>query len=154
MNTNDSIFNSQSMKMVPHEKELAPIEWEDEMPQMNAISNEENTRWILRDAKTGKEGFDINYQVNVGDVKKIRLINSPDSAHPMQHPIHLHGQRFLVLAEDGVQNENLAWKDSVLVPAGKTVDILVEFSNIGVWAMHCHILEHAESGMITDVTVN
>ncbi|MBN4046054.1 multicopper oxidase family protein [Nitrosarchaeum koreense] len=154
MDTNDSIFNSQSMKMLPHEKELAPIEWEDELPQMNAISNEENTRWVLRDTATGKEGFDINYQVNVGDVKKIRLINSSESSHPMQHPIHLHGQRFLVLAEDGVQNENLAWKDSVLVPAGKTVDILVEFSNIGVWAMHCHILEHAESGMITDVTVN
>ncbi len=144
----------ETMAMNKHELKLKPIEWEDEMSQMNAMSNDENTNWILRDAKTGKEGFDINYQANVGDVKKIRLVNSPDSAHPMQHPIHLHGQRFLVLNENGVPNENLAWKDSVLVPTGSTVDILVEFSNPGQWAMHCHILEHAEAGMITEITVN
>jgi len=124
------------------------------MPKMNAMSNEENTHWILRDVNSGKEGFDIGYQANVGDVKKIRLFNNPDSAHPMQHPIHLHGQRFLVISENGILNDNMAWKDSVLVPTGKTVDILVEFSNPGKWAMHCHILEHAEAGMITEVIVN
>ncbi len=152
MSTNDSMSNF--MKTDVPKNEIEPIEWEDEIPQMNAMSNEKNTNWILRDVKTGKEGFDIDYQANVGDIKKIRLINSPESAHPMQHPIHLHGQRFLVVSEDGVMNDNLAWKDSVLVPAGKTIDILVEFSNPGSWAMHCHILEHAEAGMITKVIVN
>ena len=144
----------ESMEMKEHESKPDPIEWEDGMPHMNAMSNDENTTWIFRDTKTGKEGFDIDYQAKVGDVKKIRLVNSPDSAHPMQHPIHLHGQRFLVLSEDGTPNENLAWKDTVLVPTGSTVDILVEFSNPGQWVMHCHILEHAEAGMITKVTVN
>jgi len=151
---NMSTDKHETMPMDKHESKLKPIEWEDEMPQMNAMSNDENTNWILRDVKTGKEGFDIDYQANVGDIKKIRLVNSPDSAHPMQHPIHLHGQRFLVLNENGVPNENLAWKDSVLVPTGSTVDILAEFSNPGQWAMHCHILEHAEAGMITEITVN
>lgn len=146
--------DSNSMDMDVHDTEIEPIEWEDAMPEMNAMSNEENTQWILRDVKTGKEGFDIDYQASVGDVKKIRFFNNPDSAHPMQHPIHLHGQRFLVLSEDGILNDNLAWKDSVLVPTGKTVDILVEFSNPGNWVMHCHILEHAEAGMITEVIVN
>ncbi|NND86770.1 MAG: multicopper oxidase family protein [Nitrosopumilus sp.] len=145
---------SHSMEMNTHGNNLPLIEWEDEMPMMNAISNDENTRWILRDVLTGNEGFDIDYTANVGDIKKIRLFNNPESDHPMQHPIHLHGQRFLVLSEDGVQNENLAWKDTVLVPTGKTVDILVEFSNPGNWVMHCHILEHAEAGMITEVIVN
>ena len=143
-----------SMEMNAHDTNLPSIEWEDEMPKMNAMSNEENTHWILRDVNSGKEGFDIGYQANVGDVKKIRLFNNPDSAHPMQHPIHLHGQRFLVISENGILNDNMAWKDSVLVPTGKTVDILVEFSNPGKWAMHCHILEHAEAGMITEVIVN
>lgn len=154
MSSMDSPPDSNSMEMDVHDTDIEPIEWEDAMPEMNALSNEENTQWILRDVETRKEGFDINYQANVGDVKKIRLFNNPESAHPMQHPIHLHGQRFLVLSEDGVLNDNLAWKDSVLVPTGKTVDILVEFSNPGSWAMHCHILEHAEAGMITAVTVN
>lgn len=151
MQSMDSESHSMDMKKYGNPPS---IEWEDEMPMMNAMSNEENTHWILRDVNSGKEGFDIDYQANVGDVKKIRLFNNPESDHPMQHPIHLHGQRFLVLSEDGMLNENLAWKDTVLVPAGKTVEILVEFSNPGKWAMHCHILEHAEAGMITEIIVN
>jgi FtsP/CotA-like multicopper oxidase with cupredoxin domain len=63
-------------------------------------------------------------------------------------PLHFHGQRFLVLSRNGVPNQNLAWKDTVLVPAGETVDILVEMSNPGAWMVHCHIAEHLEGGMM------
>ena len=129
------------------------IEWEDEMPHMNKMSNEKNTKWILRDKNTGKEGFDIGFEANVGDIKKIRLINSEDSMHPMQHPFHLHGQRFIVVSENGEMSSNLSWQDSVLVPKGSTIDILVEFSNPGEWLMHCHILEHHESEMTSKITV-
>src|SRR5205814_8270882 len=59
-----------------------------------------------------------------GEPAKIRLVNERRAFHGMQHPIHLHGQRFLVLAVNGVPNADLAWKDTVLVPAGATVDIL------------------------------
>jgi len=71
----------------------------------------------------------------------------------MQHPIHFHGQRFVVLTREGVANENLQWKDTVLIPRGQTVDILVEMSNPGEWMAHCHIAEHLESGMMFDFTV-
>ena len=71
----------------------------------------------------------------------------------MQHPIHFHGQRFVVLSRDGVTNDNLQWKDTVLIPRGQTVDILVEMSNPGEWMAHCHIAEHLESGMMFDFTV-
>jgi len=107
----------------------------------------------FRDNKTGKENKEIRYQVKRGDVKKIRFFNNPNSTHPMQHPIHLHGQRFLVTSVDGKQNGNLGWKDTVLVPAGSTVDILVDFSNPGDWVFHCHIPEHMEAGMMGMFTV-
>jgi len=74
--------------------------------------------------------------------------------HGMQHPIHLHGQRFLVLAVNGTRNDNLAWKDTVLVPSGATVDLLVDLSNPGTWMLHCHIAEHLEAGMMTTITVD
>jgi len=145
-------------KMEPSDKMMEEmehaIEWEDEMPVMNRMSTSENIKWILRDKDSGKENYDIGYQVNVGDIKKIRFFNDPNSAHPMQHPIHLHGQKFIVVSENGIINDNLVWKDTVLVTAGSTVDIIVDFTNPGVWVMHCHILEHAESGMITAVTVS
>jgi len=61
-----------------------------------------------------------------GEPAKIRLVNERRAFHGMQHPIHLHGQRFVVLAVNGVPNDDLAWKDTVLVPAGAVVDILVD----------------------------
>ena len=84
---------------------------------------------------------------------KLRLINDANSAHAMQHPIHLHGQRFLVLTRNGVQNDNLAWKDTAIIPAGETADFLVEMSNPGRWLMHCHVAEHMGSGMMGVFTV-
>ena len=66
----------------------------------------------------------------------------------MHHPIHLHGQRFLVLSVNGVPATNLVWKDTVLVPAGTVVDLLVDLSNPGRWMLHCHIAEHLSAGMM------
>ncbi len=130
------------------------IEWEDSMKEINAITTTEEITWIIRDAVTKKENMDFFNTVKKGDVKKIRLKNLETSSHPMQHPIHLHGNRFLVTAIDGIPNEKLVWKDSVLVPTGKTVDLLVDFSNPGDWMIHCHIAEHLEAGMMSLVKVD
>jgi suppressor of ftsI len=132
------------------EEDLDGIEWEDEMGMMNAMSSSEVVRWILKDKKTGKENMNFKMNAKIGDKIKIRLFNDPDSAHPMQHPIHLHGQRFLAL--NG--NENLVWKDTVLVPKGSTVDILVDVTNPGEWMFHCHIAEHLEAGMMMSFMVD
>lgn len=130
-----------------------PIEWEDDMGMMNTMSTSKNTHWILKDKATGKENMDIKYTAKVGDKIKVRLFNNPKSMHPMQHPIHLHGQRFLVLNVDGKPNDNLVWKDTVLVPTGSTVDILVDVTNPGEWMIHCHIAEHLTAGMMTSFIV-
>jgi FtsP/CotA-like multicopper oxidase with cupredoxin domain len=127
---------------------LEAIEWEDTMEEMNRMSTPENMFWKLVDGEIGAVNHDIDWSFTVGDLVKVRIINAADSDHPMQHPIHFHGQRFLVLSRNGRANNNLAWKDTVLIPAGETVDILVEMSNPGAWMVHCHIAEHLESGMM------
>ena len=124
-----------------------PVEWSGTMPMMNWNSTSQEVRWIIREPGTGRENMDIGWAFEVGDVVKIRLHNERRSFHAMQHPFHIHGQRFLVLARNGVPNENLAWKDTVLLPAGTTTDILLEITNPGRWMAHCHISEHLESGM-------
>jgi len=131
-----------------------PVEWNDGMPDMNWVATGEETRWIMRDPATGKENMDIDWHFRQGEVAKIRLFNDPQAMHPMSHPIHFHGQRFLVLERDGVPTTNLAWKDTVLLPVGATVDILLEASNPGRWMAHCHIAEHLESGMHMTFTVD
>jgi len=104
--------------------------------------------WILKDTSTGKKNNEIDLNFKVGDKVKIRLFNDKSISNPSQHPIHFHGQRFLVLEKDGVKSENLVWKDTVLVPIGSYVDILLDITNPGEWMAHCHISEHLTSGMM------
>lgn len=125
-----------------------PIEWEDTNATMNAMSNTQMVKWKIVDDVTGKEGEDIDWKFKVGDKVKIRIFNDPKSMHPMQHPIHIHGQRFLVLSANGEKNDNLVWKDTVLIPNGDTVELLIDMTNPGTWMAHCHIPEHLESGMM------
>src|SRR6187455_2135043 len=88
---------------------FAPVEWTDAMPDMNWLSTSKQVRWILREDATGKENMDIQWRVKQGSVVKLRIFNDPKSFHPMQHPIHLHGQRMLVVSRDGVRTRNLVW---------------------------------------------
>jgi FtsP/CotA-like multicopper oxidase with cupredoxin domain len=132
----------------------SPVEWVDGMPEMNWLSTSKQVHWILRDAATGKENMDIDWRVRQGSVVKLRIFNDPKSFHPMQHPIHLHGQRMLVVSRDGVATGNLVWKDTALIPVGSTVDLLIDASNPGAWMLHCHIAEHLGSGMMAVMHVD
>ena len=124
------------------------IEWEDDMAMMNNMSTDENIEWVIEDTDTGMRNDKIDWSFNQGDLIKVRVYNDEKGMHPMQHPLHFHGQRFVVLAEDGELNENMQWKDTVLIPKGQTVDLLVDMSNAGKWMAHCHIAEHLHSGMM------
>ena len=125
------------------------IEWEDDMVEVNRLTTPANMRWKLVDQESGAENAHIDWTFHVGDQVKLRLVNEMDSDHPMPHPFHVHGAgRFLILARNGVVEPNLAWKDTVLVRTGETVDILLDVTNPGRWMAHCHIAEHHESGMM------
>ena len=141
------------MMMMDHSDTADGIEWEDSMSMMNSMTTKANTQWKLIDEASGKENMDIHYQFQKGDKVKIRIVNDKDSAHPMQHPIHFHGHRFLVLAIDGKPSTDLVWKDTVLVPKDSTVDILLDVTNPGDWMIHCHIAEHLTNGMMGMFTV-
>ena len=124
------------------------IEWKDEMPVMNEASTTDNTRWFLVDEESSERNMDIMWTFEQWDIVKIRIFNDPDSVHPMQHPVHFHGQRFLVLNKNWEENQNLVWKDTVLVPTGEYVDILLDASNPWKWMVHCHIAEHLTAWMM------
>lgn len=132
---------------------IQKIEWEDDMGMMNAMSDTKMIKWKLVDAESKKENMDIKWQFKKGDKVKLRLFNDPKSQHPMQHPMHIHGQRFLVLNTNGVSSKNLVWKDTVLVQTGDSVEILVDMDNPGDWMIHCHIPEHMEAGMMSQFKV-
>ena len=130
------------------------LEWEDLMPEINRQTDPTNMIWKLVDRETGAENHAISWTFTVGERVKIRLINEMESDHPMHHPFHIHGAgRFLILSRDGRPEPNLVWKDTVLLRAGETVDILLYVTNPGLWMAHCHIAEHIEGGMMFSFNV-
>ena len=159
------------MKLIPAEGSAAPVgtqqehhhedsgdglEWEDLMPDINRRTDPSNMIWKLVDGDTGAENHEISWAFKVGDRVKIRLVNEMEgSDHPMHHPFHVHGAgRFLILSRDGRQETNFVWKDTVLLRAGETVEILLYLTNPGLWMAHCHIAEHTESGMMFSFRVD
>src|SRR4051794_10907008 len=132
-----------------HGHDAGGIEWEDDMLELNRRTTPTNTRWMLVDRDTGAANHGIAWRFTVGDRVKVRLVNEMDSDHPMHHPFHVHGAgRFVVLARNGVSESSYAWKDTVLVRTGETVDILLDVTNPGRWMAHCHIAEPHEGGMM------
>ncbi|MEX2328250.1 MAG: multicopper oxidase domain-containing protein [Nitriliruptoraceae bacterium] len=75
------------------------------------------------------------------------------------HPMHLHQMPQLVIAKDGFPLDAPRWEDTVNIAPGERFTVLVQATDPGVWAFHCHILTHAERtegmfGMVTALIVN
>lgn len=72
----------------------------------------------------------------------------------MDHPFHLHGFFFQVLAVNGEPPPWRSWEDVVNVPPRATVRIAwMPDDRPGSWMYHCHILEHHASGMMAHFDV-
>ena len=71
------------------------------------------------------------------------------------HPFHIHGFFFQVLDKEGNPVRPLAWKDTVDVPFKSSLRIAVRFDEDrpGAWMFHCHVLDHADGGLMGTVEV-
>lgn len=91
-------------------------------------------------------------EVVVGQVVKVRFWNKDTQGmHPMDHPVHVHGAYFKVMSENGNPPEREIWKDTINVPAGQYVDVAFVMQEAGEWMLHCHILDHEDGGMMTEI---
>jgi len=73
---------------------------------------------------------------------------------PTNHPFHLHGMPFEVLSQDGVAPTSRRVEDTLDIPVYGTARLRVEADNVGDWMAHCHILPHADGGMMTVLRVD
>jgi FtsP/CotA-like multicopper oxidase with cupredoxin domain len=68
----------------------------------------------------------------------------------MDHPMHLHGHRVLVLSRNGTPTSGSSWwTDTLNVAPGEIFEIAFVADNSGMWMDHCHNASHAAVGMIT-----
>jgi FtsP/CotA-like multicopper oxidase with cupredoxin domain len=89
--------------------------------------------------------------VKNGATRVLEVKNASD----MDHPFHLHGFFFQLLATNGVPtpSDRLANKDTIIVPGKTTLRLASHFDEPGMWMYHCHINEHAEGGMMGEIHV-
>lgn len=87
-------------------------------------------------------------RAKVGDTDVWEVVNSTD----WNHPFHLHGFFFQVLGNDGVPEGE--WKDTIDVPKKESRSLVVRYDDRpGAWMFHCHILDHADLGMMSTLIV-
>jgi FtsP/CotA-like multicopper oxidase with cupredoxin domain len=75
------------------------------------------------------------------------------NASATEHPFHLHGHAFEVLTAGGVAPSSRSIEDTVNVRIGEGVRLRLVADNPGDWMAHCHILSHADAGMMTVLRV-
>jgi FtsP/CotA-like multicopper oxidase with cupredoxin domain len=85
------------------------------------------------------------FPATIGETQVWTIRNEMD----WSHPFHLHGFFFQALGDDGAPERPLAWRDTVDVPFKSSRTIAVRFDERpGMWMFHCHILDHADAGMM------
>ena len=93
---------------------------------------------------------DQDAPVKVGELQVWDVVNGTH----MDHPFHLHGFRFQVLAVDGAPLDWVGWSDVVNLPPKSTTKIAwIPDDRPGSWMYHCHVLEHHAAGMMAHFDV-
>jgi len=78
-----------------------------------------------------------------GTTVRLQLTNTT----PHMHPMHVHGHTFKVLSASKLKRPE-HWADTVLVLPEERVEIAFVADNPGNWMIHCHIIEHQDTGMM------
>jgi FtsP/CotA-like multicopper oxidase with cupredoxin domain len=108
-----------------------------------------------------KDGFYINgrkytpdaepmVRANVGEYQHWRVVNATRELHP----IHIHQVHFLTFREDERVLSGPEWLDTVNVPVGGSVDVIMDFTDPvirGMSVFHCHLLNHEDKGMMAKI---
>jgi suppressor of ftsI len=108
-----------------------------------------------------KNGFYINgekftptappmVRAKVGTFEHWRIVNATQELHPM----HIHQVHFLAYAANGRPVAEPVWLDTVNVPYGGSVDVIMDFSDPvirGMSVFHCHLLNHEDKGMMAKI---
>ena len=89
-------------------------------------------------------------RVRIGGLQHWRIVNSTREVHPF----HIHQVHFLAYAENGMGSTYPEWLDTVNVPYGGSVDLIMDFTDPlmrGMSLFHCHLLNHEDKGMMAKI---
>ena len=114
-----------------------------------AERNREELHQILEAVKD-PAGKRSSIEARVGETQLWSVTNTID----WSHPFHLHGFFFQMVDAQGRPEWPFGWRDTVDVARDETRRFLVRYdSRPGTWMFHCHVLDHADMGMMGMVQV-
>jgi FtsP/CotA-like multicopper oxidase with cupredoxin domain len=99
----------------------------------------------------------IDQQVTLGSLEEWTIVNTADEAHVF----HIHQTDFQVISINGVEQPFTGYQDTVSLPAApksgpSQVVVRIPFTNpvmVGKFVFHCHIVQHADQGMMANIEV-
>jgi len=69
------------------------------------------------------------------------------------HPMHFHGHSLAVLSRNGMPVPHRQWQDTVLMAPKDVVEVAFVADNPGDWMLHCHVMDHQMTGLMTVLRV-
>ncbi|MBI4469414.1 MAG: multicopper oxidase domain-containing protein [Acidobacteria bacterium] len=125
-----------------------------------------DTKWRINGWTFNMDEYPVSLKKNTVEIWEM---NNDQGSMP--HPMHIHGFQFRVLERlrspdqirplavdaNGLLPTDMGWKDTVSVWPGETVRVAVDFSHSfsgeQTYLYHCHILEHADLGMMINYKI-
>lgn len=133
----------------PEYKQIDLQAFEQSEPDFVATFTEDKNGFYINKQKFAPDSAPL-IRVHVGSYQHWRVRNMSAELHPM----HIHQVHFLVYAENGVRLEHPVWMDTVNVPVGGSVDVVMDFTDPvikGMSLFHCHLLNHEDKGMMAKI---
>jgi suppressor of ftsI len=123
---------------------------EEKVPPRFTVTFTEDKKGFYINSKKFTPDADPMLRVKVGTYQHWRIVNATGELHPM----HIHQVHFLAFAENDKPIADAVWLDTVNVPYGGTVDVVMDFTDPvikGMSVFHCHLLNHEDKGMMAKV---
>jgi FtsP/CotA-like multicopper oxidase with cupredoxin domain len=133
----------------PEFKQIDLKAFEQSEPDFVATFTEDKNGFYINNQKYAPDSAAMT-RARVGTYQHWRIQNMSAELHP----VHIHQAHFLVYAENGVFVEHPVWMDTVNVPVGGAVDVVMDFTDPvikGMSVFHCHLLNHEDKGMMAKI---
>jgi FtsP/CotA-like multicopper oxidase with cupredoxin domain len=118
-------------------------------PDFTVVFSEDKNGFYINGKKFAMDSGPM-LKVRVGSLQHWRIVNQSRELHPF----HIHQVQFLAFSVDGVPLQSPEWLDTVNVPYGATVDLVMDFTDPlirGMSVFHCHLLSHEDKGMMAKI---
>jgi suppressor of ftsI len=118
-------------------------------PRFTVVFTEDKNGFYINGEKFALDAAPM-VRAKIGSYQHWRIVNASGELHPM----HIHQVHFLPYAENEKPIANPVWLDTVNVPYGGNVDVIMDFTDPvirGMSVFHCHLLNHEDKGMMAKI---